>query len=275
LTRGADPVFQIPKRGLGVIEEPEPRVDDAPSDVDAEEAMHIHRPKPLHGAREILTEIAVIVVGIAIALGGEQVLQGFEWSEKVTHAEAQMRFEVADDDGPQVYERLALSPCIGRALAGVRQTVESGASRSAVLEAISAIVTPRHTWDSRAYEAAIGSGAVARLDSEHLSRWSFIYSTMPALDRSDEREYRDAGDLYSLSRAGGALDEVERRDLLRAVENLTRDDAEMVGQAVQAENGMRLLGIHATAAGRKRVLDELRGRPGVRACLPDLEKRLG
>ncbi len=31
--------------------------------------MHVHKPKPLHGLREFLSEIAVIVFGILIALG--------------------------------------------------------------------------------------------------------------------------------------------------------------------------------------------------------------
>jgi hypothetical protein len=31
--------------------------------------MHIHKPKPLHGVREFLSEIGVIVVGVLIALG--------------------------------------------------------------------------------------------------------------------------------------------------------------------------------------------------------------
>ena len=39
------------------------------------EDIHVHRPKPLHGPREILTEVGVIVIGIVIALvlkeGGE------------------------------------------------------------------------------------------------------------------------------------------------------------------------------------------------------------
>jgi hypothetical protein len=47
---------------------------DAPAlaSEEAGEAMHIHRPKPLHGWRDILLEIGVIVVGIVIAVGLEQ-----------------------------------------------------------------------------------------------------------------------------------------------------------------------------------------------------------
>lgn len=39
------------------------------------DGMHLHRPKPLHGGRDILLEIGVIVVGIIIAIGLEQAVE--------------------------------------------------------------------------------------------------------------------------------------------------------------------------------------------------------
>ena len=37
--------------------------------------MHFHLPKPLHGWREFAGEIAIIVIGVLIALGAEQVVE--------------------------------------------------------------------------------------------------------------------------------------------------------------------------------------------------------
>ena len=34
--------------------------------------MHFHLPKPLHGWREFLGEVGIIVIGVLIALGAEQ-----------------------------------------------------------------------------------------------------------------------------------------------------------------------------------------------------------
>jgi hypothetical protein len=47
----------------------------AGADLGSGEAMHVHRPKPLHGWREVLLEIGVIVVGIVIAVGLEQTVE--------------------------------------------------------------------------------------------------------------------------------------------------------------------------------------------------------
>jgi len=41
--------------------------------------MHIHLPKPLHGWKEFTNEIFVIVVGVLIALGFEQVVEELHW----------------------------------------------------------------------------------------------------------------------------------------------------------------------------------------------------
>ena len=37
--------------------------------------MHFHLPKPLHGWRELAGEVGIIVVGVLIALGFEQVAE--------------------------------------------------------------------------------------------------------------------------------------------------------------------------------------------------------
>ncbi len=37
--------------------------------------MDIHKPKPVHSWREFATEIGIVVIGIAIALGGEQIIE--------------------------------------------------------------------------------------------------------------------------------------------------------------------------------------------------------
>ena len=36
--------------------------------------MHFHLPKPLHGWREFAGEVGIIVIGVLIALGADQLL---------------------------------------------------------------------------------------------------------------------------------------------------------------------------------------------------------
>jgi hypothetical protein len=59
--------------------------------------MHIHKPKPLHGVREFVSEISVIVVGILIALGLEQTVEFLHWRHKVEQAEVRLRADLGYD----------------------------------------------------------------------------------------------------------------------------------------------------------------------------------
>jgi hypothetical protein len=40
--------------------------------------MRVHLPKPLHGWRAFVGEVGVIVLGVLIALGAEQMVQDFQ-----------------------------------------------------------------------------------------------------------------------------------------------------------------------------------------------------
>ncbi len=59
--------------------------------------MHIHLPKPLHGWREFVGEVGVIVIGVLIALGAEQVVERARWAREVRDARAAIHREMTFD----------------------------------------------------------------------------------------------------------------------------------------------------------------------------------
>ena len=116
--------------------------------------MDIHKPKPWHGLREFAKEFGTIVVGVLVALGAEQAVERLEWAHKARLAEDLMRAEIGGDDGPQVYIRIATAHCEIQRLAEVRQMIDDGASRAAIVETVRPLRTVPYTWDSAAYRAA-------------------------------------------------------------------------------------------------------------------------
>jgi hypothetical protein len=48
--------------------------------------MHFHLPKPLHGWREFAGEVGIIVLGVLIALGAEQVVETLHWRSEIADA---------------------------------------------------------------------------------------------------------------------------------------------------------------------------------------------
>lgn len=83
--------------------------------------MHFHVPKPLHGWREFSGEVGVIVIGVLIALGAEQLVERFHRREQLRDAEGAMVSELRDDDLPQAFacgsrEGLTLAAKLGSRL---------------------------------------------------------------------------------------------------------------------------------------------------------------
>lgn len=247
--------------------------------------MEIHKPKPLHSLREFLSEVAVVLLGIVIALAGEQTLLSLESHHKIRLVMEEMHQEISGDDGPQALERIALSKCIDGALDAIRGSAEANTDRAAVLDSISRFTTPRHTWDSAAFQDALSAGILAQMPADRVDAMSRFYSLMPALESANEREFRDQASLAAISRAGGPLTDAERGQVLNAVETLRRDNAEIVRFSYLAETAMKQLGVkisdYRPLAGRvsslqdpQRVINEAQAMPMARQCVNDVKALL-
>ena len=59
--------------------------------------MHFHLPKPLHGWREFTGEVGIIVLGVLIALGAEQIVESWHWDEKVAVVRKSLMGELGND----------------------------------------------------------------------------------------------------------------------------------------------------------------------------------
>jgi hypothetical protein len=77
--------------------------------------MHLHLPRPLHGWREFVGEVGIIVLGVLIALGAEQVLEAIHWRREADAARAALQVEAADNVSAAA-QRLQQQPCITRRL---------------------------------------------------------------------------------------------------------------------------------------------------------------
>src|SRR5690348_13077120 len=75
-------------------------------------SMHFHLPTPLHGWREFAGEVGIIVIGVLIALGAEQMVESWQWRGQAAEARTALRAEIGRDNLPQAYTRLAIAPCL-------------------------------------------------------------------------------------------------------------------------------------------------------------------
>lgn len=86
--------------------------------------MHVHLPKPLHGWREFAGEVGIIVLGVLIALGAEQLIETIHSRQEVTEFRSAVHLELATDLAAYRY-RLDQEPCVKRRLGELRQWLEA------------------------------------------------------------------------------------------------------------------------------------------------------
>jgi hypothetical protein len=86
--------------------------------------MHVHLPKPLHGWREFVGEVGIIVIGVLIALGGEQLVEALHWRHILHDYRAALHEEVAHNIATYSY-RMQQDRCADARTAELQQWLDS------------------------------------------------------------------------------------------------------------------------------------------------------
>lgn len=150
--------------------------------------MDVHKPKPVHSWREFASEIAVIVIGICIALLGEQIVEKIHERIVAGEAREQIETEMATDFAI-LTNRTRSEPCIARRIAALERTLAAAGTPAYV--APTWIGKPS-SWDNQTgrWQAASQSGRVALLSAKEQALMSFVYSQIAALQatQADEPE---------------------------------------------------------------------------------------
>lgn len=188
-------------------------------------------PTPWHDWRNDGRELAIVVIGVLIALLLQQLAQDWDWRNKARQAERAMTSELLFADGPQIYQRAAMHPCVQTRLQQIREAVETGRSRGEIARLTDSFWLPVYTYDSNTYQEAIAAGAPGHIPGRMMLRFGIAYSVMPLMDRTNERESVDMARLHSFRGTGEAISDQESIQLLQAVEQLRNDDAIMWQEA--------------------------------------------
>src|SRR5579862_9716073 len=86
--------------------------------------MDIHKPKAVHGWRELLREVGIIVLGVLIALGGEQAVETLHWTYEADAGEAALKIAFAREVNNAAL-REAQDACIAQRLAALSSVVQA------------------------------------------------------------------------------------------------------------------------------------------------------
>ena len=225
-------------------------------------------PKLWRDWRENVREIAIVVVGVLIALLAQQVVQNWEWKQKVAASVRSMRHELFYDDGPQIYMRAAVHPCAQAYLDRIRDAVGADRPRAEIVQLARGYWIQMLTYDSTALDHATASDVAVHLPSEQLEAFNQAYNAIPVMDAVGTREAEYLARLRSLKPTGGPLSYYESMEILGAIEGLRNADHRMSVGARWSLPAILALGGTLDAGRIKRFMGNAREHYG--DCVKDL-----
>lgn len=95
-------------------------------------SMHFHLPKPLHGWREFVGEVGIIVIGVLLALGAESLIEQWHWKEKGEISTEAFKAEL-ENAGKFWDERVRIQPCQKQRIRELSEQLISSKGRGAPL----------------------------------------------------------------------------------------------------------------------------------------------
>jgi hypothetical protein len=224
--------------------------------------MHFHLPKPLHGWRAFAGEVAIIVLGVLIALGAEQLVQTAHERNLAAEARGNVRAEAATNIG-FIRDRLTVQACIDRRI-GELQAVLSRSGEGAL--------APQPTWVSRPpiwpfffgrWEAATASGRNSLFTAREQARFSTLYRVFSEYDSDQAREQTVWSELRALEWWHGPLGPQARLAFAQALQ-----------QAKYLSWDLHYGGTYAVKLGRQMGLADKPVAPALHTiCLPMMEPR--
>lgn len=220
--------------------------------------MHFHLPKPLHGWREFAGEVGIIVLGVLIALGAEQVVESLHERHLARQAEDRIRAELAFNSAFAA-QRIAMGDCMrasfrdlwqrliasGDNWQGLENVTLSGAAEESEVSTLFAspppLVAPHRVWPVSAWTAATASGGLSAA-RHRFFRYAALYAMVTALSRLQDQEVADYSRLMPL-KFRQRLDPSARLELFRELGSVDADNANIERQAAVFVTAARRNGI--------------------------------
>jgi hypothetical protein len=204
-------------------------VDDNPVDQNAAaqpgDTMHIHKPKPLHGLRELLTEVGVIVIGIVIALALEQSIEALHRHESISEARNQIRDELAGNAW-RLWEQEHSEACVNTRLNALEHTLTETLHSGHAAQPLIVGRPWHHIWQMTRWTSATQAGVVAYMPEEESAAYSNLYSLFQNLAVDSNEEQQSWATLQSL-RFAPDMDKSEALFYLRELDKIRLYRVEM------------------------------------------------
>ena len=164
--------------------------------------MHFHIPKPLHGWREFLGEVGIIVLGVLIALSAEQFVEILRARSQVEQIRGALRAELADTRARWEFMRAA-NACETQRLDTLERWTTTAPASSQVHDAFSPMLWNMH---SAAWDLAKTSPAVEQISLDERLVYASLYDAIINWRTYLDEERNNATQLNALLATGDQPD---------------------------------------------------------------------
>jgi hypothetical protein len=187
--------------------------------------MEIHKPKPVRNWREFLKEYAIIVLGVATALAGEQTVEWLHWRTKVADAREVVTAEMTGNIQGAVI-RLRIQNCTERRLDELAKILDEAASKGQLPPVGDIGLPARRAWSSGAWESLVASQAATHFPTDQVTRLAVAYHFVDRVQFNATAEMEAWSHLGTMVGPGRKLDPASEADLRQAL-----GDARAYGRA--------------------------------------------
>lgn len=191
-------------------------------------------------ARLFVFELCVVVAGVLIALGAEQMVSNWRWQGEVRDSDRRISNELGFNL-VNAYERLAINDCLEPRLAELRDELINGeptwaGTRTRFANDIYNPVfppvyrTPNRPWPKDAWETAQDSQTLSHFQPERVAKFAALFDELGSIERSQAEELDLAASLGDLA-FPGPISAAERRANLKLVAKIGALNARIVFQS--------------------------------------------
>jgi hypothetical protein len=225
--------------------------------------MEVRLPKPLHGWREFVGEVGIIVLGVLIALGFEQLVDQWRWHREVESTRQAIANELVDAAN-QGAMRISVEDCLRDRIGELSARLKPRNGRwTADPLPLAPGAQPTPHWDNRslgrvyavplvgwsqdAWDTAKSAGVLDHLGRDEAASYSQVYGEIAGIRDYQNQELLLESNLSFLS-ADQHLDDRSRNDAFGKLGQLDALNATNSGLSSLIIEQMKSLHLHVDRA---------------------------
>jgi hypothetical protein len=186
--------------------------------------MHFHLPKPLHGWREFAGEVGIIVVGVLIALGAEQVVERIHLQTQTHHARESLKAEIADSY-TDAFERRLVHTCLNGQIDRMESAILGSSSVMNPMPlykqgslGLFVYRAPSRPWGDSVWQNVRAEDVFANLPEDTRTYLTSYYTQLAYMQRMNDEEDNVVGTAMVLGKPV-PLDASVKANLIEQLEN--------------------------------------------------------